>query len=414
MSQDRRSPRPAGATLRYTVMQSAYWGAYCVIMTFSSVYLLARGFSNAKIGVLISVSSVISAALQPVMSRWVDRMVRVSLREFCACLVLVQLAASGLLLLAPGKAVQALLYGLLISLLMIIMPLCSALGMDCVNRQIPLNFGLARGAGSVAYGVFSSLCGVLVLRFGEVSLPLALLLLHGCLLLSVVTFRLSGPGEAEPAAPAAAAEPGKRGKPFLLQYRGVTLLLVGVICLFISHTTLNTFAFQIVKPLGGTSEEMGYMLFIQSIWELPVMFCFAAMLKRAGSRVWVRISGISFFLHALGAWVAPTMGVLYAAQIFEMPGYALYTIASVYYINESVGEGDRVQGQAYFTMAITLGSVLASFVGGFLLDLAGAAALLAFATLTGAVGMGILLVQLRQGGPVFRPRQGKETVHAAQ
>ena len=96
-------------------------------------------------------------------------------------------------------------------------------------------------------------------------------------------------------------------------------------------------------------------------------------------------------------WVAPNMGVAYLVQVFEMTGYALYTLAAIYFVNESVAEAERVQGQAWFAMAITLGNVLASFVGGLLLDYAGVPALLAFATLTGGVGMLLLLALLRKG-----------------
>lgn len=63
---------------------------------------------------------------------------------------------------------------------------------------------------------------------------------------------------------------------------------------------------------------------------------------------------MGFFLHAFGSWLAPTIGVLCAVQIFEMNGYALFAIASIYYINETVAEDRRVEGQSWFTMATTL------------------------------------------------------------
>lgn len=390
-------------TLRYTALQGSYWACYCCIMTFSSVYLLARGFTNAQIGVLISVAGILSAVLQPTVSRVADGLKRLSLRQFCALLVALQLAAGALLLVLASWAGQAVLYGLLLILIQLIMPLCSALGMACINQGFPLNFGVARGAGSISFGVFSALCGRLVLWFGEVSIPVALTALNLLLLLSVLLFRFRGDVPVQdPVQPQAPVQAGGK-PPFLLGYRHVVWVLVASACLFISHNLLNVFAFQIVQPLGGGSSEMGTMLFFQSIFELPVMFLFAWMLKKAGSRTWVRLSGIGFFLHALGAWVAPNMGVLYAVQIFEMNGYALFTLASIYFVNETVDESQRVQGQAWFTMCNTLGSVLASFVGGFLLDLAGAAALLAFATASGGAGMALLWVLLRKGSQTMLP-----------
>ena len=87
--------------------------------------------------------------------------------------------------------------------------------------------------------------------------------------------------------------------------------------------------------------------------------------------------------------------MLCAVQIFEMNGYALFAIASIYYINETVAEDRRVEGQSWFTMATTLGSVLSGLFGGSLLDLAGVSALLGLSTLTGAVGMLLFWVFLR-------------------
>lgn len=381
-------------TVQYTAIQGSYWASYCCVVTFSSVYLLSRGFSNVQIGTLISVSGLLSAVLQPMVSKLADGLKRMSLRQFSALLVgLFLLGGAGLPFL-PGRLPQTGLYAFLLIIVQLIMPLTSALGMACIDAGTPLNFGVARSAGSILYGGVSSLCGRLVLQFGETSIPVALTVLNLFLLLSILAFRFADRGEK----PVPKEErTGKQGGVFVAKYYGVLPLLFGVVCLFISHNILNIYTFQIVQPLGGDSEAMGDLLFVQSLLELPVMFLFSWMLGKKSSRFWVQLSGTGFFFHALGMWVAPNMGVAYLVQIFEMTGYALYTLAAIYFVNESVAETERVQGQAWFAMAITLGNVLASFVGGLLLDYAGVPALLAFATLTGGAGMVLLLALLRRG-----------------
>ena len=57
-------------------------------------------------------------------------------------------------------------------------------------------------------------------------------------------------------------------------------------------------------------------------------------------------------------------------------------------------------------MANTLGIVLSSFLGGFLLDAAGTGPTLAFSTVTGGTGMGILWIMLRQGQAKTAVQQG--------
>lgn len=151
---------------------------------------------------------------------------------------------------------------------------------------------------------------------------------------------------------------------------------------------------------------MGQVLTLQGIMDIPAMVLFAVLLRRARARTWVRLAGISFFLHALLSWVAPNLPFLYFIQIFEMTGYAIYAVSSVYLVNDLASLDDRVQGQTYFNMANTLGVVLSSFAGGFLLDLAGPQAALAFATLTGAGGMGLVWVLLGRKAPVAVAQHG--------
>ena len=45
-------------TPRFVAIQSSYWACYCCIISFSSVYLLDQGFSNAQVGLVISVGGV--------------------------------------------------------------------------------------------------------------------------------------------------------------------------------------------------------------------------------------------------------------------------------------------------------------------------------------------------------------------
>ena len=382
-----------GATPHYTLIQGLYWMIYCILVSFSSVYLLEHGFLNTQIGILLSVSSILSALIQPVAAAKADQMKKLSLRQLCALLMLAMGGCAAGLLLLSNALIQGGLYMLLLILLQLLMPFQYALGMDCVNNHIPLNFGLARSFGSITYGLASSLCGILATRYGAGILPLLLLCLSALFLPTLLSFRFSGPvGKTLPHQEVLEPEDHR---PFLKKYKTLPPLLLGIILLFTSHNILMSFPYQIVQSLGGGSMEMGQLLTVQCMVEIPIMVFFAPLLRRASSRFWVRISSVSFFLHALLIWLSPNLTVLLAVQIFEMTGYALYAVASVYFVNQLIDLPDRVQGQTYFSMTNTIGLILGSFVGGLLLDYAGVSALLSFATLTGAGGMILLLMLLR-------------------
>lgn len=375
------------ATARYTAIQGLYWGVYCVIIAFASVFLLSRGFTNTQIGIVVAAGGALSAVLQPAVSGFAGRFV---LRRFTGALIVGLAVLTVLSGIAPAMLLLAVLYAVLIIVLQLIQPLTSALGLDAINCGIPLDFGASRGAGSISYGVLSSVLGVLVLKFGENCLPAATLLLTLLLLISVLTFRFSGTAAGKPAEEAAPARAEKSSGHLLAQYPGLLLLLIGIALMLLSHNIINVFMFQIVTPLGGDSADMGRVLLVQSLIELPIMFGFSHMLKVKGAALWLRLSGIGFFLHALATQLSPSVGALYPAQIFEANGYALFILAAAFYLNEKMRPEHRVQGQAYLAIAITMGNVIASLGGGVLLDALGVRALLMASTVTGAAGMVIV------------------------
>ena len=180
-------------TPRFVAIQSSYWACYCCIISFSSVYLLDQGFSNAQVGLVISLGGLLSALLQPRVSRAADRLQKLSLRLFCAGVAGIALVASAGLLCLPGKLPQLVLYGSLVVLVQLLMPLCSALGMACLNLGYRLNFGLARGAGSMAFGIFSAACGRLVLWLGAWSVAAAMLAMQAVLFAALLSFRFQTP-----------------------------------------------------------------------------------------------------------------------------------------------------------------------------------------------------------------------------
>lgn len=394
--------RRRNATPHYTLLQGLYWMLYCILVSFSSVYLLDRGFTNTQIGVLVGVSSVLSALMQPAAASLAEGS-RLALRQWSALLTLGMIIAEALLLLLPGKLFQAACYMALLVVLQILTPFTYSLGMECVNRNVPLNYGVARSAGSIAYAAASSGCGMLAKQYGAWVLPVVLLVMSAALLPGYLTFRFGDerPAGTEPEAPQTPSD----GVPFLKKYRRHLPLLGGIVLLFISHNILMAFPYQIVRRLGGDSPEMGVMLTVVSLVELPIMLSFSFLLRRASSRFWVMLSGVSFFLHAGVMWLAPNFPVLYAAQVFEATGYALYTVAVVYFVNDLVEPLDRVKGQAWFAMTNTIGILLGTSIGGVLLDRTGAGGLLCFATLTAAGGMVLLFLLLGGKGRKAPKRQ---------
>lgn len=376
-------------TLRYSFIQDFYWMNFSAIMGFASLYLLDSGFTNTEIGMIMAVAGIISAILQPVIAEYADRPSSPSLKKIVLVLILFQLILGLLMLLSFRKTIffTGLLYGSTITLLQLLNPFINSLGMESINQGKRLNFGAARGMGSVAYAIMSYLLGAIAEKAGAVSVPFSISVLSLAFVGALILFPFRKTEVSVSAQRTAASNP----LAFFVKYKRFAIVLIGCIFIYLSHVLLNSFTFQIVESKGGGSAEMGTSMAIAALIELPTLFLFTFMLKKAACHFWFRICGIFFMLKSLGTLFAPNIPVFYGVQFLQMLGWGLIAVSSVYYVNSIMEEQDAIKGQAYITMTYTLGSVLGALLGGALIDAAGVNAMLIFATVSAFIGMIILL-----------------------
>lgn len=376
-------------TFVYSFIQGFYWMNFSAVMGFASLYLLDSGFTNTEIGMIMAVAGIISAVLQPMIAGYADKPSSPSLKKIILVLIFIQFGLGILMLCFFHKAflLTGVLYASTITLLQLLTPFVNALGMQTINQGKPLNFGAARGMGSVAYAIMSYLLGAIADKTGAVSIPVSI----SCMSLALVGALVLFPFHKLPDAALEQKPSTSSPLAFFAKYKRFTVVLAGCIFLYLSHVLLNSFTFQIVETKGGGSAEMGTSMAIAALVELPTLFLFSFMLKKARCDFWFRICGIFFLLKSFGTLIAPNVPVFYGVQVLQMMGWGLIAAASVYYVNAIMEEQDAIKGQAYITMTYTLGSVIGSLLGGALIDSSGVNAMLVFATISAAFGMLILL-----------------------
>ena len=161
-----------GPTARYGMLQSSYWMAFCMVMMFASAYLLDAGLANAQIGMVVAAGGALSAVLQPVVAGMADRSRRVPLRAWIATsAVLLAILACALLLPGLPLGATAAFFGLMILVIQTAQPLINAIGMAAWARGVPVNFGVGRAMGSLAFALLSVVAGRLVATSGTVAIP---------------------------------------------------------------------------------------------------------------------------------------------------------------------------------------------------------------------------------------------------
>lgn len=378
--------------LRYSMIQCLYWMNFAIVSGNASVYLKSQGLSDKVIGAVVAAAGLGSALMQPRAAALAQRDRRSGLhRVALALLTVFAVSAAGVMLLfGRSPAATAVAWCLCALMMQSLLPLINSLA---AATGVP--FGGPRAAGSVGYAVIIFVLGRVVVHTGTFILPGIMLIVY--LLLMAVILLYPHP---DPLPQPAQAEVRTDKGPFLKRYPELAMLAAGSVGLYLSHMVVNTYALQIVREkftggVGGTA-EMGIGSAIAALVELPVMFGFARINRRFSTRTLLWISGVFFALKSLFTLLSPTLPAYYLTQVLQMAAFALATVAAVQYVNETIPPEDAVKGQSWYTMSVTMGSVIGAQLGGLIRDLWGVNAMLTVATVLAAAGAAVVFLAMHR------------------
>ena len=360
------------ATVRYCILQAAFWSTFSAILAYAGMYLLDKGLSNTEIGYILSLGSILSAIAQPVVGGFADRSKKLILHKLLMTFSVIIMILAGMLL--PFNKVfwmVFLLYTLIIAFSQIMTPLTYSLAMFFVSKGIPIDFGIARGIGSLAYAICSAILGVLIERQGVNVIIYAIIAIYILLIIAIATFHFKGIDEN--AKNAVTDEEKSTGDNlsligFVLRYKRFFIVRVGNILVFVSHNIISNYMFQIYDNIGLTSSEMGYGIFIAAACELPALFLLSTINKKVPSGTLFKFAVFFIFVRNVVMYLAKNMVVMYFSMSLSMLGYGIFAGASILFVENIIDYNNRVRGQAMMTMTTALGSFVGSLMGGVIID----------------------------------------------
>lgn len=371
----------------YAGLNCAYWMLYCVITSYAGVYLLAQGYSNTEIGLILAGGYIGGLTLQPAAASMADR----TERALITVMFLFGAVIGGLLCvlyLAPGhNPLVTVVFVCLVAVVMTFQPLLNSFAFYLERQGTMVRFGLCRALGSFSYAVFSVLMGRVTERTGAWSIPLA-----GAAA-AVVMVGLTLPFQAGPA-PAAIPELAHRqrgGLGLWREHRPFAFLLAGTALVFFGHSMFLNFPMQVVENAGGTSGDMGVLCSFMALLELPAMLLFDRLHRRFHCVALLKFSVLFFVVKNTLVAFADTMGGLYGAISFQLLSYPLFVLASIRYVGEEMRAERMNRVQALVTCMMTVGNVCASMAGGRLMDTFGVRQCFLTAALVTALGAGLIL-----------------------
>ncbi len=387
-------------TAHYMIITGGFWMSFCIISSYAAVFLGqdGLGYTNQEIGLILALGHVGGTILSSLLASWIDRNRSVRHASVIYVLLGIQAALLITLRLNPQRgAVTAICYALYITA---IAPV-NALNLDlCVrleHARAPLGFGIARSMGSFAFVLFSMLLGLLTERFSYLVLPLSgigVILLQGFGNL-LIDRDLREAERNMPAPLEAASAKASSLLSFFRENVAFSVMLLGTILVFTGHSIDGNFLINEIEALGGGTAIMGYVAAFTAIVEVPVMMFSVLLPKRFSKAAYIRFALACFILKSLAYALAPSIPLFFAARILQAPSYALYTVLIVSYADETVPAKDSAKAQSLAYSMTTVGSVLASLVGGRLFDQSGVRTTMLAAAAFAAVGAVIAISGVR-------------------
>lgn len=396
-------------TIKYAFLQSTYWISECIIYSFAAVFLQYKNFNNTHIGIVLSLSAIFSIILQPIVSAFADKSKKKTVRGIILTLLLIVFAFAIILNIWNNTFILiATIFVIINSIQFTLNPLLNSFALEFLNNGYPFNFGLARGTGSIAFAFTSFLLGHAVRRFSAGIILPFFLISYVLLFLATYIYRIKSHNKisegiqdnsinTDKASSNEATESDVTANPpasilgFFLKYKKFTFLLVGIAMVFYSHSLINTYLINIIENVGGDSSDMGLSLTIAAALELPMMASFALITKKVKCSTLIKISAFFFLVKSATIWMAPNVITVHLSQAFQMLSFALFTPASVYYVNSIINIEDKNKGQAMLGVA-TLGvaGTLANITGGKVLDMNGVPEMMMLGTIVSLIGFVVI------------------------
>lgn len=380
-------PSKRSLDVHYIAMQVAFWAVFAAICAYQATLLLARGFTNTQVGVIVALRCLAGVVAQPLLGSYADKHPHVPLKVIVAVCLGVSFFAGLALMLPMGMVGTSLLFIILGALEISAYPLMDAMAVQFIQTGAHLSYSFGRGLGSLAYALVCVFLGFQAGRFGVESTLWTHSALTILLIVTVLTFPKFDPAWLEGKK---AAQKPKNAWRLLRDNPRFTVMLLGILLGITAVLPMSNFLINIIRSRGGDETHLGIALFLMAASELPAALLFDRLYRRGRAGKILVVSMVFMTLKALLMLLAPTYWAVWLVQPIQMLGYGLFTPASVLYVSDVIDPVDQVKGQTWMMVASNgLGGVMGSVLAGRALDAGGVNAMLWMCVALGAASVAV-------------------------
>lgn len=383
----RKTKEEIRLSIHYVFLQSSYWLSACAVNGFASYYLAAKGFGEGQIGLILAAINILLLISQPFVAQFADQSVRIRIKHIMAASMgMAVFLAGGMLLIPRGSLLFIPIYLLLLVLISMNGVLLTTLSSEHITRGTRLNYGLARGIGSVSFASMSILTGILTKRSGPNITMAAFMVIASIFIVAVLRFQ-----SPEKTRIQQKDTPSLNLTSFVKGHPRFMLTVFATFLMFLSNNMVSTYFFQIIERVGGDSTSFGKAVAVAAYIELLSMAVYPAIKRYLGSHAQVmKLAAVAIFIKTLLILHAGSVGAIYRAQTLQFFGFGLYIPAQVYYVSSIISQHDQAKGQMFLGFSGTLAAVFSCLVGGYLFEHIGIYATIMLTSVLSLVGIFML------------------------
>ena len=267
---------------------------------------------------------------------------------------------------------------------------------EYMSRGYKVNFGFARGMGSISYAIASYTLGTLSAKYSLNFLPMYFLVLTILVILMILTF--------EPLGKIKKHEehlPDVSLRDFYNRNKSFFVVLLAIVLIFFTATAFNNFLRNILVSINYSNYEVGICFTLSSLSEFPVMASIPLLHKKFSYYTLFLVSAVGFSLKAIMLVIGALSGniyLIYFSQLFQSLGFAIYIPVSLFYITDTFETRDVIKAQAYIGTALTLGSILGNYIGAQICQNISIFALLVISTIISMLGTALIVKCAKKWG----------------
>lgn len=371
-------------TLKFSILQLSLWSTWCSFLSFAAMYFVKSGYSYTFAGVALSVAISCGIAGQIFWGFLCDKIQSIKKVYIMANIILLISIFTLFRIMSPLHILIAIgCVGFCQT------PLPAVLDSWILNKNVEnqLNYGFIRMWAAIGFSFFGWIIGLGIEKSGYwVMFAFAAVFVVCTVVVSLLT--------ADAAETGAILKHRNNSHSYVQLFKNKKYLLFLIACFLIGlgNQVSDNLRPLIVSDVGGNSGDLGMVLFLAAVTELPFFFYSSKIFSRFNARQLFIFSGCAYGIHFLLVAVARSIAAVAIGMMFQGVAFSVLLPNMRIFAYDNVPEELRTSGQT-LTDALFAGlaGVIASAFGAVIIEYTSVMTLYSICIVFAAVAVGILL-----------------------